>query len=133
MHKRKKRRNIGECAWAGIAFGTAFGTAVCTLTEMLSAFVVCTFIRSVKFLPFFTLLSLTAGGWSAGRLCGHISRRHGLINGFLCGTIMYLLLCIAGIVLHKGAAEAFKLAVLCLSSAVGSVAEVNRKSRKYMK
>ena len=76
------------------------------------------------------LLSLSIGCLVSGYVLGRKKRRAGIKQGLLCGTAMFLLCLIGGLIFGTVTAGGFfaKLAVCAVAGAAGGVAGVNNKS-----
>ncbi len=67
-----------------------------------------------------------AGGWSAGR----VSEKRGLLMGAVCGLLLFLMVCIVGLILHRSMQIGFlfiKLAAFLFAGMAGGVVGVNKK------
>ncbi len=76
------------------------------------------------------LAALGLGGLGGGVAVGLCAKQKGLLLGAVCGTLMYLILLIAGAIRGGDMAPAYaalKWAVVTVCSAVGGVWSVNRR------
>jgi putative membrane protein (TIGR04086 family) len=101
------------------------------IVSLLSIAVLMTFLDVSQ--PAVTALSVIAGaiaafagGWTSGR----ISEKRGLMMGAICGLLLFLLVCIVGLILHRSMQMGFlfiKLAAFLFAGMAGGVVGVNRK------
>lgn len=114
---------------AALLCGAACVIALSALFSALEYFV----IGGMQFIRFFSLTALTAGTFFSGRICGKYRRRRGLIDGLICGLLMYAALTAAAVITTGAAADIKKLLLLALAGAAGGVAGVNSKRpRNFM-
>ena len=79
------------------------------------------------------MISICAGGFSAGFITGKNKRRGGIKNGIKYGLIIYVILLFFGTIIMKrllGLSMLGKLIVICICSAIGGICGVNTKIRK---
>lgn len=76
------------------------------------------------------LLSLSVGCLTAGYVLGRKKRRSGIKQGLLCGTALFLLCLIGGLIFGSVTAGGFfaKLAVCLIAGVIGGVTGVNSRS-----
>lgn len=113
-----------------LLLGTVIGT-VCTAVCLVLAALLMTLTDIPQTVV--TILSVIAGalgafagGWSAGRMTEH----RGLVVGAISGFLMFFIVLIVGIILHRSIQIGFlfvKLAALLLSGMTGGVVGVNKK------
>ena len=128
---RRHRPSLWSNTFFSFAAPSAVGIAViimcCIIFSMLTFFV----LKTMIFLPYFSIISLFCGGFSAGGVCGKFRRRRGLIDGIICGCIL------SGVVIAASAAvggfpSIKKLLLLLAAGAVGGVMGVNSKRPKNL-
>ena len=76
------------------------------------------------------LLSLSVGCLTAGYVLGRKKRRSGIKQGLLCGTALFLLCLIGGLIFGSVTAGGFfaKLGVCLIAGVIGGVTGVNSRS-----
>ena len=76
------------------------------------------------------LLSLSVGCFAAGYVLGRKKRKGGIKQGVLCGTAMFLLCLIGGLIFGSVTVGGFfaKLAVCMIAGVIGGVMGVNSRS-----
>ena len=77
------------------------------------------------------MVSLIAGGVVSGQICGKYRRKRGLIDGIICGSILYFMIFAAGIAAGEFT-DIRKLLLLLIAGAVGGVSGVNSKRPKNL-
>lgn len=128
---RRHRQSLWSNTFFSFAAPSAAGIAViilcCIIFSMITFFV----LKSMMFLPYFSIISLFCGGFSAGEICGKFRRRRGLIDGIICGCILS-----AAVIIASAAVGGFpgikKLLLLIIAGAVGGVIGVNSKRPKNL-
>lgn len=110
-----------------VGFGVICGLVVCAALSAVSYFV----FNGMIFSKIFDILSLAVSAYSSGYVCGRYRRHRGLIDGALCGTIIYIIL-VAISVAFGGFTNPLKLLLLAVTGAVGGVAGVNSKRPKNL-
>ncbi len=76
--------------------------------------------------------AVTAGAFVGGLITAALARRYGLLNGALCGLLLFLLIMLAGIARYAGvdgSRAAVKLAALVVAGSIGGVLGVNRRKK----
>lgn len=110
-----------------VGFGVICGLFLCVILSAVSYFV----FNGMMFSGIFDILSLSVSAYSAGYICGRYRRRRGLIDGALCGAVIYFVLVAISLFLG-GFTNPFKLLLLAIAGAVGGVAGVNSKRPKNL-
>ena len=118
------RKSLWENAVFGfgvsVLYGMTWGLGSSMLFSALSFFV----FKAILFGRLFTVLTLGISGYAAGWLCGRYRRHRGMIDGALCGGLIYAVL--FGISLIFGElTDIWKLMLLAAMGAVGGVVGVN--------
>ena len=112
-----------------ILIGLCIGVVVATLLLLLCALLIYRMDLPDGAVTPMALTAVGLGGLSAGLATGWIAKQNGLLMGAVCGTLLYLLLLILGLV-RGGVAPIYailKWAVLTVCSAAGGVWSVNRR------
>lgn len=89
-------------------------------------------LGSVQYIGLFASVSAAVGGYSAGYICGRYRRRRGLIDGILCGALMYAAAAAAEICVAGAPTDIKKLLLLTAVGAAGGVSGVNSKRPKSL-
>lgn len=79
-------------------------------------------------------VSLCIGGYFGGYLCAKKKRRNGLLQGVICGVVIFMVILVIGSVFAKaalGISAGGKLLLTMLFGAIGGVVGVNTKKRRY--
>ena len=112
-----------------LLIGLCVGVVTATLLLLLCALLVYKMTLPLGALTPMALVSTGLGGLAGGIAVGLSAKQHGLLMGAVCGTLLYLILLIAGLA-RGGVAPAYaalKWAVLTVCSAAGGVWSVNRR------
>ncbi len=131
-----KFNSINKKAIKGISFGALIGILFTIILTMAASLVI-TITGSLPegALEYIALALLAAGGVAGGYLGGRIYRKNGLFIGLSIGTVVFIIVFLAGINSISGGFSVFtllKLAVLLISSSAGAVLAVNKKEKlKY--
>ncbi len=128
---RRHRPSLWSNTFFSFAASSAAGAAVtiicCIIFSLITFFV----LKTMMFLPYFSVISLFCGGISAGAICGKFRRRRGLIDGIICGCILSTAVISASITVG-GFPSVKKLLLLLAAGAVGGVMGVNSKRPKNL-
>ncbi|MCM1132118.1 MAG: TIGR04086 family membrane protein [Ruminococcus flavefaciens] len=128
---RRHRQSLWTNTFFSFAVPVSVG-AVCiflcsAVFSMLAFFV----FKNMMFADIFTVLSLSVGGISGGYLCGKYRRHRGLIDGAVCGGLLYALIFAVGACFGEFT-DIKKLLLLVVAGAVGGVSGVNSKRPKNL-
>lgn len=130
---RRNRKSIWTRGAAALVFSAAIGLAVMLgCTAVFAAFTYF-LMDNMAFGSFFTSAAICVGAISGSFLCGRYRRKRGLLEGIICGLIMYAVLSGFGIVLGSGFQGIKSLLRLTVSGAVGGVTGVNSKRPKRLR
>lgn len=129
---RRHRRSIWTNCALSITVCAILGWLMITaLTALFSAFTYY-LMDSMALSRAFTVISICGGAFGGGYICGRFRRRRGLVEGLMCGAVMYLLLIIVGAAAVSGIPPIKKLLQLAVSCAAGGVTGVNSKRPKRL-
>ena len=112
----------------GLCVGVVTGTALLTLAALLVQKV----DLSPSLLPYVAVAAVALGSFAGGLIAALLAKERGLLTGAICGTLVYLLLLVAGLSRFGGVEGGYALikwAVLTAAGALGGVLGVNRKRR----
>ena len=112
-----------------IGVGLCVGVVTATLLLLVCALLIYKMDLPLGATTPLALVAIGIGGLLGGGAVGLSAKQQGLLLGAVCGTLMYLILLIAGLArgdIAPGYA-AIKWAVLAVCSAAGSVWGVNRR------
>ena len=104
--------------WGGVCFAAA-GLILAGVSYWL--------IGSMQFAKVFAVAALICAGYFSGRLYGRYRRRRGLIDGCICGALLYGAVSAAGLAVNGAPADIKKLLLLVIAGAAGGIAGVNSK------
>ena len=120
-------RLVRPLIW-GLCVGVVVGTALLSLAALLMQQV----DLSPALLPYVAVAAVALGALAGGLVTALLVKERGLLVGALCGTMMDLLLLVAGLARYGGVEGDYALikwAVLTLAGAIGGVLGANRKRR----
>ena len=122
MRKAKKQRRTTP-----FITGITAGYAVTLLTAVAGAFIVLMTDNAETLSGVMAMISLAAGGFSAGRISGALRRRDGLKTGAACALLYILPLLLLSVIfgVMTGALLFIKLLVCVAFGAAGGVFGVN--------
>lgn len=112
-----------------LTLGVSVGVVTATLLLLLCALLIEKLAVPAGAVTAMALVAVGVGGLAGGFTTGLGIKKNGLLWGALCGTLLYLILLMAGLA-RGGVAPgyaAIKWAVLTVCSAAGGVVGVNRR------
>ncbi len=80
----------------------------------------------------FASLSLAAGGFTAGLIASKRLKRGGLINGVICGGVIFTVVLLISLAIDEGGLTIntlFNMIITLLSAVIGGIIGTNRKSK----
>lgn len=113
-----------------LLWGVATGVVVATVLLFLCALPVYKASLPAGTVTPLAVTAAALGSFAGGLAAGLSARQSGLLMGAVCGTLLYLILLIAGLARGGGVAPgyaALKWAVMTVCSAAGGVLGVNRR------
>ena len=122
-HSRSIWSNVYLSFAAAVLLGGAIMLTGAAALSALSYYV----LKTVQFTELFAAGSAGIGAFCAAYICGRYRRRRGLIDGIICGVVLYLSLSAAAMMMTGAPAEAKKLLLLTVAGAAGGVMGVNTK------
>lgn len=129
---RRNRRSIWGNTAAAMLISALFGVICCLGGAMIFSLLIYKFIGNMQLSEWFNAISLTAGAYSAAYFNGKHRRRRGLIEGAVCGAVIYAVLSGASLVLTGGITDIKKLLLLAAAGGAGGVCGVNSKRPKKL-
>ncbi len=129
----KSRRSLWTSSAGSIAVSVFIGLGTILLLTALFSALTYTLLESLDFAPAFSVISLAAGGYFSGYICGKHRRTKGLINGIICGFMIYAVIFIAGAAVISSAVPLKKLLLLITVGGAGGVYGVNSKRPPYLR
>lgn len=127
---RRHHQSIWTNSRLSITMAAGIGLAVVLLFTMFFSAIIYFLMDDMSFADFSSTVSLSVGAILGGYICGRFRRKRGLIEGIICGAVMYTALSIAGIVANTGILDIKKLLLLMAFCAAGGVSGVNSKRPK---
>jgi putative membrane protein (TIGR04086 family) len=103
-----------------VGFGLLCGFACCMICSAASYFI----FNGMMFTGIFSYICLMVSGYCGGWLCGKYRRKFGLIEGAVCGGIMYGIILVISLQMGEFTSPV-KLIVLGISGAFGGISGVN--------
>lgn len=130
---RKNRQSIWTNSLISYIASVAVGIISALIVTALIALFSFLFISDMRAIRFISLIPLFAGAFSGAFFCGKHRRRKGLIEGIICGTLLYIVLLVFGIIFIGNFTGSKKLLLLVISGAIGGVIGVNSKRPKSLR
>ena len=128
MHKYK------ESLWSNfrrsLLFSSMMGLTVTLILIMLFTLFVYVLMDNSDGLKGWITISLIAGAFLAGMICGRHRRRKGLLEGVLCGLIMFSILILLGLIFIGSPSQVIgikKLLLTTIPGGIGGAIGVNMK------
>lgn len=130
MHRRHRK------SWtmrpSGILIPAAAGTALAAAMTSLLALISLMFLDDMRSSAVLSSAACAVGSFAGAYFGGKYRRRKGIIEGTLCGLLMYAFFSAAGLILTGSPSGIKKLLLLTVSGAVGGVCGVNSKRPKNL-
>ena len=130
---RRNRFRLRKSKYYSIFFSSVCGTALTAALIMLFAYSGSKADIPAGLISVMLSISVSAGGFFSGYLYGKIKRHKGILNGIMCGAILYGVIFLFGIIWLRGFPP-FRLVryfiMLCISGAAGGVMGVNSKIKR---
>ncbi|MBQ8348193.1 MAG: TIGR04086 family membrane protein [Ruminococcus sp.] len=130
---RSNRQSIWTNSLLSFIASAAVGILSTLIITALTALFAFLFISDLRAIRFISLIPLFTGAFSGSFFCGKHRRKKGLIEGIICGVLLYLALLVFGIVFTGSLAGLKKLLLLVVSGAIGGVTGVNSKRPKSLR
>lgn len=113
-----------------LLIGVLSAAVVCVLGLLLSAVLMTFADLSEGITTTLSLVSAALGAFVGGMFAAKLSENRGWLMGLLCGLILFVLILLSGLVVHRSVDIGFlfvKSAVLLLGGMIGGMIGVNRK------
>lgn len=124
---RKYRKSLWERTAVSIAASSLFGSLCGMALTMLFSVFVYLFMDNTQFIKALALGTLIISGFCGAFFCGKHRRKHGLTEGFVCGSVIFAVLAVFSLVFTGSLPDSGKLIILGLSGAIGGVSGVNSR------
>lgn len=128
---RRHRQSLWTNTFFSFAVPVLVGIACLVLSSLIFSMLAFFIFGNMSFAVIFTVISLSAGGFASGYICGKYRRHRGLIDGVICGAVLYSLLFAVGAFAGEFT-DVKKLLLLVIAGAVGGVSGVNSKRPKKL-
>ena len=128
---RRHRQSLWTNTFFSFAVPVSAGIVCIILCSVIFSALAFFVFGNMMFANIFTILSLSVGGFSSGYLCGKYRRHRGLIDGIICGCVLYAVIFAVGN-LSGEFTDIKKLLLLVVAGAVGGVSGVNSKRPKSL-
>lgn len=131
MRKNKNEIWTNLYIWSLLCSFTGF--AVCLLILVIFSVFLYNTTDVIKSFTIFSMISLSAGSFSGGYMCGLFRRKNGLYEGIFCGFIIYMLLLLTGCIFFHTSGNLMsirKFLICTIFSSAGGVIGVNHKRPK---
>lgn len=126
---RRHRQSLWTNTFFSFAVPVSAGIVCIILCSVIFSALAFFVFGNMMFANIFTVLSLSVGGFSSGYLCGKYRRHRGLIDGIICGCVLYAVIFAVGS-LSGEFTDIKKMLLLVVAGAVGGVSGVNSKRPK---
>jgi len=123
---RKYRRSVWESDFGSVMLSAFFGITAIAVGLVISALVLY-FMGDISYRGGFAKAVTALGGFFGSYICGKHRRKHGAVNGALCGLVMYLVIAVCGFVITGSFCGIKKLLLLLISGIAGGIIGVNAK------
>lgn len=128
---RHHRQSLWTNTFFSFAVSVSVGIGCIILGSVLASLLSFFLFKNLIFADIFMILSFIAGGVISGNICGKYRRHRGLIDGIICGGVLYTVIFIAGTFIGEFT-DIKKLLLLVIAGAVGGVSGVNSKRPKNL-
>lgn len=129
---KKVNTKTNDFPYMAIVSSAVMGLGVILLLLLLFSLLLSAQDIAQSMIAPFTVLMLLIGGMVGGYRCGHLLRKNGFLIGVLTGALQYLVLLLIALALPQnelGLSALYKLLLITVSSAIGSIIAVNRRSK----
>lgn len=133
MSRYNKRSHLNNGAICLVA-SALLGIGVILICLMGFAMILSRLNASGIVLSVLATVSLCIGGYFGGYVCARKKRRNGLLQGVICGMIIFMIILFFGALFAKaalGISTGGKLLLTMLFSGIGGIVGVNTKKRRY--
>lgn len=127
---RRHRKSVWTNSIVSMAIAVLSGIILIFCTSLLLSAVMYYILGDMRVSKVFSITAMFLGTYISTYFCGKFRRKHGLAEGILCGTIIYIVIMISGFVFMGEFNGIKKLLLLTVSGAVGGVTGVNSKRPK---
>lgn len=128
---RRHRRSLWTNTFFSFAFPVVIGIGCIIASSVIFSAAAFFVFKNMVFADIFTAASLIISGIVSGKICGKYRRRRGLIDGIICGTALYAVIFVTGLLFGE-ITDIKKLLLLVIAGAVGGVLGVNSKRPKNL-
>lgn len=125
------RKRLWDSTAAGFALSVGFGVLCGFLCSVVCSAISYFVFNAMMFEGIFTVVSLAVAGYFSGYLCGKYRRSYGMVEGAICGGLVYLLLLAAAACVGEFTSPS-KLIILVVSGAIGGISGVNAARPKNL-
>lgn len=127
---RRYRKSVWTNSIISLTISVLVGIALIFIIALLLTIVMYCILGDMKVSTVFSIISMVIGTYISTYFCGKFRRKHGLVDGIMCGVIIYTLIAICGAVFLGEFTGVKKLLLLTVSGATGGVTGVNSKRPK---
>lgn len=127
---RKNKNEVWDNIFIWAVICAVSGIAVCISVLLIFSFLLYNTTDMIKSFTVFSSISLIAGTFSGGYICGLFRRKNGIYEGFFCGFIIYIILLVIGSIYFQSFANLIsirKFLFCVIPSSFGGVIGVNHK------
>lgn len=130
---RKNKKEIWTNLYIWCTLSAVSGIFICLSILILFSVFLYNTTDMIKSFTVFSSISLSAGAFSGGYICGLFRRKNGLYEGFFCGFIIYIMLLVTGSIYLNSFEEVMsirKFLICVIPASAGGVVGVNHKRPK---
>lgn len=124
---RRHRKSIWTNSIASITISAISGIVLVFFIALLLSAVMYYILDDMRVAKIFSILAMCIGTYISTYFCGKFRRKRGLAEGIICGTVIYTIIAVCGIIFFREFIGIKKLLLLTVSGATGGVTGVNSK------
>lgn len=126
-------KSLSEKFLKPVALGLLFGAVVVFILLLIFSAVMKHNNIPQSIVPVMAIVSVSAGGFTAGFAASKLAKERGLLIGLVCGAVISAVILAAGLAVLKdsvGGIAFTKFAACIAASCIGGIAGVNGKRRR---
>lgn len=127
---RRNRKSVWTNSIVTVIIAVLAGILFIFCMSLLLSVVMYYILGDMRVSKVFSIIAICLGTYISTYVCGKFRRKHGLARGIICGTVIYIIIAVCGLIFFKEFTGIKKLLLLTVSGAVGGVTGVNSKRPK---
>lgn len=127
---RRKRKSVWTNSVITVIIAVLSGIVLIFLITLLLSAVMYYILHDMRVSRVFSIIAVCLGTYISTYICWKFRRKHGLAEGIICGTLIYIIIVVCGFVFLGKFTGIKKLLLLTVSGATGGVKGVNSKRPK---